>query len=574
MRKAWKIAEAVSPDYCARFPEISPVVVQLLANRGLESQEQIDEFLAPDFTRDIKDPFLFTRMRDAVERVFQAIEAREKITVWSDYDADGVTSGTIARSVIREVGAKLGYDGELVDFYIPHRDLEGYGLNQAGVERIAKEGCKLLVATDCGIGNANEIAWLRKKGIDVIVIDHHQVPDRLPDAIIIHTSTPGEIYPFKPFAAAGVAFKFACALITAGRERGIDFSPGFEKWYLDLVAIATVTDMMPLIGENRTLEKFGLVVLAKTRRPGLRKLFEAAGIASEKLDTRSIGFQIGPRLNAASRMDHANQAFALLNAEDEKQAAELATELCSLNQQRRDITKETYDQAIAQIGDPGNRKILFSRNESWPPSIVGLVAGKVCDDYYRPVILIGREGERWLGSGRSIPEFDITAALHSAEEHLARFGGHPGACGFDMKSEADIAPFIEKLTKYAEERLACVALAPAINIEAELGLDETNFDLVHALAEFAPHGMNNPKPIFLARDLTVVSFETMGMDQKHLKIAVKTPAGATKKLVGFGIAGRISELKVGAKLELAYELDINQWNGNQELQFKIIDFKL
>lgn len=572
MEKNWKIAEPVSVEMRKKFIELDPVTLQLLVNRGLTTQEQIDEFLNPDYSQDLHDPFLFSKMKEAVERVFKAFESNEKIFIYSDYDADGVCSGTIVYQTLTEIAEKLNFPKEKIDFYIPHRDKEGYGLNQEAITQIHSQGCGLLITTDLGISNYEEITWLRKKGIDVIVIDHHQVPDRLPDALIIHAFAPGEIYPFKYLSAAGVAFKFASAMIAAARERGLDFIEGHEKWLLDLVAIATVTDMMPLLGENRTMEKYGLVVLKKTKRPGIRCLLEFSRTPVESINARTIGFQIGPRLNAASRMDHANRAFKLLNSDDPQEARQLAAELNSLNMDRQDITKKVFEEAISQIGEVIDQKILFAKNQSWPPGIVGLVAGRVADEFYRPTILVGSDSNAWIGSGRSIPEFDITAALHKVEKYLKRFGGHPGACGFDLKSEEDFDAFARELSQVAEKELKGVNLIPSVNIEAEVSLEKANFDLVKSIDDFAPFGMDNPQPILMAKNLTIISFEAIGADLNHLKIMASEANGKVYKLIGFGIAERIGELKTGAKIDLAYELGINRWNGNQELQFKIVDF--
>jgi len=572
MEKKWKIAAPVAIEHRKKFPELEPIILQLLANRGLLTQEEIDEFLNPDYSQDLHDPFLFTKMREACERIIAGLKSGERIVVYSDYDADGVTSGTIIFSTLKEVAQKFNVAAENIGFYIPHRDAEGYGLNQAAIESIAGEGYQLLITTDCGISNYGEIAWLREKGIDVIVVDHHEIPDRLPDALIIHTNAPGEIYPFKPLAAAAVAFKTASALMEAARESGADIPAGSEKWLLDLVAIATVTDMMPLLRENRTLLKYGLVVLNKTRRIGLEKLIARIGTPLGKVNAHAIGFQIGPRLNAASRMDHANQAFYLLNADEPGEADRLAAKLDNLNRERQESTENVYRQALEIIGEVNGQKILFAKSADWSPGIVGLVAGRIAEKYYRPVILIGCDSGKWIGSGRSIPEFDITAALHAAEKYFARFGGHPGACGFDLANEKDYEKVVKKISAVAEKELRDVELAPSVAIEAALPLDKASFEIAGKIFEFAPFGIDNPTPVFIDRDLTVLSFEAMGGDLTHLKVMVKTREGNIKKIVGFRIADRIQELRIGAGMELVYELGINEWNGNQELQFKIIDF--
>jgi single-stranded-DNA-specific exonuclease len=306
----------------------------------------------------------------------------------------------------------------------------------------------------------------------------------------------------------------------------------------------------------------------------LQKLIGKIRLPRGKINAHTVGFQISPRLNAASRMDHANQAFELLNTDDPQKAEIMAEQLNQLNTERQVLTEKIYNQAIEKIGQVGERKIIICHDHSWSPGLVGLVAGRVCDLYYRPVILIGHEAGKWIGSGRSIEEFDITAALHRVEEHFSRFGVHRGAGGFDLKSKDDLAAVEEKLSKYAQKELGKIELMPSIKIEAEIPLEKANFELAEQIFDFAPFGMANPQPIFVSRGLTVVSFETMGSDLKHLKVMAKAGDDTVKKLVGFNISERIQELKIGAKMDLVYELGINEWNGNRELQFKIVDFMI
>jgi single-stranded-DNA-specific exonuclease len=309
MERKWEVASKIDDEIKARFPEIAPTVLQLLWNRGLRTQAAIDEFLNPDYGRDLHDPFLFRDMSKACERLGRACREREKIAVHGDYDADGVCAAAIAVTTLRALGAEAGV-------FLPHREIDGYGLNRRTVERLAAEGVKVIVTCDCGIANAAEVALAREKGMDVIITDHHALPAELPGAFAtIHPQVPGETYPRDGLAGGGVAWKLAQALVRRAARGGVALPPGFEKWLLDLVAISSVADLVPLLGETRTLVKYGLVVLGKTRRVGLRELMLAAGVYAEDgrprraIDSATIGFQIAPRLNAAGRLDHANAAF-------------------------------------------------------------------------------------------------------------------------------------------------------------------------------------------------------------------------------------------------------------------------
>ncbi|MFC1638943.1 DHH family phosphoesterase, partial [Patescibacteria group bacterium] len=388
MERKWELAEPAAAEQRERFPELHPVTLQLLANRNLVTQEEVDEFLYPDYGQDLHDPGIFRQMEPVCERLLAAVGAGERITVYGDYDADGVTSTAIMLEVLRELaGLTDGGEPERIGHYIPHRESEGYGLHRPAVEKLAADGCQLIVTVDCGVSNADEVERAQELGVEVIVVDHHKVPERVPDCLIVHPMAPDEKYPFKRLAAAGVAFKLACALLDAGRARGLEIPEGREKWLLDLVAIATVTDFMPLLGENRTLEKYGLVVLNKTRRPGLQKLIEVAGLEPGKLDTVSVGYYVGPRINAASRMDHADLALDTLMADTPERAAELARQLNLCNAERQRQTQTMAKEALEMVDRSKFVQVLYS--ESWSPGIVGIVAGKLVSEVGVPAFVLG-----------------------------------------------------------------------------------------------------------------------------------------------------------------------------------------
>ncbi|MEK7116451.1 MAG: DHH family phosphoesterase, partial [Patescibacteria group bacterium] len=457
MQKRWKIKNEESKVVTSESRKSLADI--FFANRGITSQEDINGFLSPNWDHGIHDPFFFRQMPQAVERVFRAIENGERITIHGDYDADGVCGSAVLMTTLTEIIQcfrnsspnpilliqEEGENGVWLDSYIPHRDKEGYGLNTKSVQYLHERGTNLIITVDCGIANVEEIALAKSLGIDTIIVDHHQFGDEHPDGILIHPKLPGETYPFPHLAAVGVAWKLACALCIEARIRGIEIPVGWEKWLLDFVSIATVTDMVPIVGENRVLETFGLKVINKTRRPGLRALIDIAGYELGKIDTEAIGFGLGPRINAAGRMDHASLALRLLLAENDEEAIRLARELESKNRARQQAAAKMMGEAEMQIvgaqciapeqkgvmNHAPTQRLIALWSDQWSPSLVGLIAGRYLDKTGKPTIAIGKHGEKWIGSGRSFAEYDITAAVKVAGEGiLSRAGGHVQACGF------------------------------------------------------------------------------------------------------------------------------------------------
>jgi len=574
--KKWRVAEAMPEEAKKAFPELSPVLAQLLWSRGVKSQAEVDVFLGPDWSRDTHDPFLFKQMNEAVARTFSALEKGEVITIHGDYDADGVCGTAVVYSTLREICRAFKFDVEKLTTYIPHREREGYGLFVATSEHLRQhDKTDLLITVDCGISNADAVARGLELGFDTIICDHHAVPEVIPEAIILHSQVPGELYPNKVLCGAAVAFKFASALITESQKRGADFSPGYEKWLLDLVAIATVTDIMPLTGENRVLETYGLLVLKKTRRLGLQKLFQAAAVKPETIDSWTIGFQLGPRLNAAGRMDHADPAFRLLVSEDEQEAGTLAAQLHAANVLRQKRSEEIYQEALAQIGEPGEQKFLSAAAEGWSAGLVGLSAGKLCEKYSRPTVIVARDGDKFTGSGRSIPAFDIMKALNAAAPFLDRFGGHPQACGFSTTGEERFKQAIAAMSAVAEAELKIEDLVSEIFIDAIVRLGVVDWDLEASIGRLAPFGEGNRQPVFGSRGLQLVSYETMGQEGKHLRMSVRDPSdGTIKKMVAFGFGSVAPNLSIGGVIDAAYTVGINEWNGRRELQLRVVDMVL
>lgn len=569
MPKRWILRPRVPREFVERFPEIDPALLQLMYTRGLRTQADIDAFIDPDYSRDVHDPFGFLDMQKAVERIVRAVQQSEKVVVYGDYDADGVCATAIVSETIRALGAT-------VEVYIPFRETEGYGLNVRAVEEIARAGTKLIVTVDCGTTNVEEIARASALRVDVIVTDHHDEPPRLPDAYaIINPELARERYPFKHLSGAGVAFKLATALLvhtgyggTLGRA---PLPSGWEKWLLDLVAISTVTDMVPLLGENRVLVRYGLSVLQKTRRPGIRALFATMRQGIESADEETIGFQIGPRLNAAGRMHHASGAYRLLVTDDDAEAARLAEELSQRNVERQRLTDTTYQQALSKLGDRPKGHLLYVIGDDWSPGIMGLVAGKLSERFNRPAVVFAKSNGRYVGSGRSIDAFDITAALNRVRSMLERYGGHPQACGLTLQQNHSPREVGEALSAIADEALRNTDLTPPLAVDAEVVLDDINWKLVEDVAKLAPFGEEAERPRFLARGLRVVAVDTVGKDGKHLRLHVSHATSEVKKTIGFRFGAWVESIRPGDGVDCVFEVGVNEWNGNREIELKIVD---
>lgn len=568
MNRIWKVKQALTPEQQNKFPEINNVILQLLFNRGIDSQEKIDKFLNPDYGQDLYDPFLFDDMDKAVARIFKAIEENEKIYVYGDYDADGVTSSAVMMKTLQAYKAN-------VDIYIPYREKEGYGINDDAAKQIIEEGAKLVISVDCGISNAQQVDILNSGGVDVIITDHHHGPEKLPDALAVINPNDGKSkYPFKGLTGCGVAFKVVQALLKKQSEYKVEQLPvGFEKWLLDLVAIGTIADIQPVLEENRVFVKYGLVVFNKFQRIGLKILFDSLSNRDNLVDEKIIGWQVSPRLNAAGRLNHASTAYELLITEDEAEAKRIVEELTSTNQERQQITDKIKNESLKYIGEVKDQKILFAVGDGWTTGIVGLVAGRICDNFHLPALVISHYNGEIIGSARSIDSFNIIEAIEKCSDHLVKFGGHPQAAGFTVKDKENLDQFIEKLTKLASEELKDAVLLPELSIDAEVILEDVNWSLFEGLEQFSPFGDSNPKPKFLAKGVTVVEMKKLGKDEKHLRLMVSHQSPSIKKTIGFGIGDWYDKLKKGDKIDIVFDVDINQWNGNRELQIKIIDLK-
>lgn len=569
----WQKYPEVSAEMIKNYPDKSGVVLQLLANRGLTEKEAIEEFLHPDYEAGLFDPYLFKDMEKAMKRLFEAVSSGQKVMIYGDYDADGVCSTVVLYQAL--IG--LGLETEI---YIPFRETEGYGLNQPVVDKIIREKFGLVITVDCGVANFNEIKNLEEAGINVIILDHHEEPLTLPEAFaLINPNVKSCGYPESRLCGAGVVFKFLQAIMKwqEKHDSPIKLPAGFDKWLLDLVAVATVGDIVPLVRENRILVKYGLVVMKQSRNGGLQQLIESANNQRGKLDSEFIGWRLVPRINAAGRIDHASAAFYLLTAKDQADIDKWIGMLEDNNKYRQQITESIMKQAESQLKELAEeQKSIIVIGDKWPVGVVGLVAGRLSDKYHRPTLAFHYEGDKFVASGRSIEEFDITAALKKCDDLLLRYGGHPQACGLTIEGEEKFEEFKKRFAAMADEQLKDVKPEKVVQVEAEVKLSDLTFDLLHQVEEFEPFGEANEKPLFMATKLNIEQVQTVGADGKHLKVLVSQDGDLKHlhKLIGFSFGDWCAKLKAGDKIDIIFELGANEWNGNRELQLKIVDLKL
>ena len=573
--KRWIVAPKVSTSHLARLSHVSPLVVQILSNRGVTDPAMVDAFLNGEARTD--NPFLIQGMNEAVERIRRAIRQGERIAVYGDFDADGVTSTALMVQVLSALGA-------FVRPYIPHRVDEGYGLNNRALAELAREGQRLVITVDCGIRSWDEVAFANRLGLDVIITDHHSIGPELPPALAaINPKRSDCPYPFKGLAGVGLAYKLAQALlrsqqqvpIRSGKSHGVELD---EADLLDLVALGTVADLAPLLDENRSLVQRGLVRLNQPQRPGLQAMLALAGVASGQVTATTIGFVLGPRLNAAGRLDSAMVSYELLQTDDVFKASQLAQQLDQLNSRRQHLTAEAVEQAATQIeADGGDGYVLMAGSQAFLAGIVGLVAGRLVEQYYRPALVMELGEHTSRGSARSIAEFDITAALDlcATDGLLVRHGGHAAAAGFTVEN-TKLPRFKARLREIAAEQLSTKDLRPALHIDAEVALGDVDWATWGLLKQLEPTGFENPQPRLLSRRLRVRDARRVGADGAHLKLTVSDPeAGPRGEVVWDAIAFRQGHWygQLPHVVDLVYALDENLWNGNRRLQLVVEDLR-
>lgn len=567
MERIWDIKPRTSQN----------LIDQLLDNRRIDPQDR-DRFLKPNFATDLPDPLLIKGVDQAVQRFWSAMTNHELIGLFGDYDADGTPAVALLYDLITFVQANQPGQSQSPVVYIPSRQ-EGYGLSEKGLKFFQQAGVKVMIAVDLGITAATEVSVARSAGIDVIIIDHHLVQeDKLPkeQAIIINPKQPGCPYPFKDLSACGLAWKFGVAVLAEGLKRKIITQGQLEreiKWALDLVAISTITDLVPLIGENRVLTHFGLTVLSKTRRLGLRALYGGAGIDPSQIDSYTVGFRIGPRLNAAGRLDQAPASFDLLTTKDPTQASQLAQLLNSLNYERQQLMEEYLLKAFEMIeaGRLGRHKAIIVGGEAWPTGVAGLIAGKIVEVYHRPTLVYSVTGDSVRGSARSVDRFHIVDGFDQLKTLLEKFGGHAKAAGFTLK-KVRFNQFCQRFVKLVGEQLTDRDLLPRLSLDCQINPEEINLQLIDELARLEPFGLSNPRPLFYLPACVVRNSRPVGRQNQHLQLELDCQ-GYRCRGIGFAVKNHPQSIKVGDRLDWAVNLVKDVWRGRSAITLKVIDWR-
>ena len=552
----WQFAPQVEDaDFTkiAKKAGLGPEAARLLFSRGIKDEDSLSRFLAPSLD-DLHDPYLLHDMDKAVNRIRRAIEQGEFILVYGDYDADGMTSASILKETLEQLGAEC-----LV--YLPNRFTDGYGPNASVYKYfIEQQGISLIVTVDNGVAGHEAIDLAQSMGVDVIVTDHHSLPEVLPDAhAIVHPEHPEADYPFKHLAGCGVAFKLACALL---EEVQVEL--------LDLVAIGTIADMVSLTDENRIMVQYGLEILRNTQRIGLQELFEVAGISSSDLTEETVGFQLAPRLNALGRLDDPNPAIDLLTGFDDEGVREIALMIQDKNEERKEIVQAIYEEAKSLV-DP-NKSVQVLAKEGWNPGVLGIVAGRLLEELGQTVIVLNIEDGRAKGSARSIEAVDIFEALNPHRELFIAFGGHAGAAGMTLEVDK-LEALSELLEAYITEKGLDVATKNNLRLDENLDLDALTIETVKNFERLAPFGMDHQKPVFYIRDFQVENARTMGAGNAHLKLKI-SKGSANFEVVAFGKGSLATEFAQVKDLELAVTLSVNQWNGQTTLQLMMVDARV
>lgn len=575
LAKYWQLAPPAPPELLAQYRGMTPTIAQVLYNRGLTDPIDAFEFLhADDISAGCYLSFKGKKpsIDKALARIRTAIKKGERIIIYGDFDADGVTSTALLVQTLKALGAN-------VSAYIPHRVDEGYGLNSEALLKLARAGVKLVITVDCGIRSVEEVEDGKAAGLDIIITDHHSVGDVVPDAYaVINPKLTDCNYTEDMLAGVGVAYRLAEALLTiAGNTARNGVVPLTPDDLLDLVAIGTVADLAPLNRtENRVLVRRGLRILNEARRPGLRALMNVAGVRLGAVMAQSIGFGIGPRINAAGRLESAMSAYDLLCTLDERDADDLATKLHGLNVQRQELTREAQRLIRERIADDDDTPLIFDGDSSFQPGIVGLVAGRLTEEFFRPAVVMEYGDHESRASCRSIPQFDITRALDQCAALLVRHGGHAQAAGFTVLNE-NIPALKSKLLELARSALDGQSLAPILDVDMELRAEDITLENAESLYALEPTGHENPMPVFMTCGLKVLEARTVGREDSHLKLKLAGFNAPPIDAIAFNMGdwmSRLNRMNGSARVDIAYNLEVNEWNGMRSPQMNVQDIRL
>ncbi len=566
LRKRWVLRKADEGLVASHSDQlkISPLLARLLILRGLVNQGEAQRYLSSSLRSDLPSPFAMAGMEAAVERIVRAIRTNELIGIWGDYDVDGTTGASVLVSFLREVGAEPVY-------YIPHRIEEGYGLNVEGLRRLKSRGVSLVVTVDCGISNAPEIEAALAIGLDIVIVDHHQPPETLPPAFaVINPHRRDCTFSDKSLCAAGLAFYLVIGLRAKLRDAGWferSQHPDLRR-YLDIVTLGTIADMVPLKGVNRTLIRRGLTELVGSTRPGVMALKQVAGISSDTISAGQVGFQLGPRINAAGRVDYGIKVVELLTTSSSEVALRIARELDEHNRERRAIEARVLEQALVYIEQRLNaaeRYSLVLGSEGWHPGVLGIVASRIVEKYHRPTVIIGFESGRGKGSARSIRGFHMVEGFRRCADYLEKYGGHEHAGGLSISAEK-LDCFVEAFENVAREWLQPEDLLPLLEIDAELQFSDVGFSLLRQLECLKPFGVGNPEPLFVTRAVEVCEHKVFsGGARFRFRQGGRAIGG-----VAFGFSEDLPCM-TGTIVDISYKLSENEWNGTSTVELKIVD---
>ena len=549
MRKKWEFYNADKDEVLeiANKYNINKLLARILVNRGITNEHEIQVFLEPT-RQNFYDPFLMPDMESATNRILQAIKNNERLIIYGDYDVDGITSTTVLKSFLEERGLH-------VDSYIPNRLDEGYGLNNEALEQIASEGYTLMITVDCGISAVEEVAYANKLGIETIITDHHEPGAKLPKAIaVVDAKRKDNQYPSRDLAGVGVVFKLIQAI---GQKLELDEKEYLK--YLDIVCVGTISDIVPLINENRVITKLGLKLVSQTKNMGLKSILNSSGY--KKIDSNTISFGVAPRINASGRMGHQEDALKLFLSKNLQEVAELTKKLNIYNTARQDIEKEIYNEAIAQIEKEKlyDNSVIVVTGNGWHHGVIGIVASKITESYFKPTILLSFDGNVGKGSGRSIPGFDLHNALSNCSNSLIKFGGHAMAVGVTVE-KSKLLEFKSNLEKIADKN-NIQEIVPIINIDAELYLNEATRECVESLRMLEPFGEGNKMPLFAFRNLKIDSIRSLA-EGKHLRLTL-LDNNTIIDAIGFNMGKLANEYRIGDKIDVVGVLEINSFRWNR-----------
>jgi len=569
----WTISPLATEGFFRKFSKYPSPILQILWNRGVRTQEEIEDFFCPKYEK-MHNPFLMKGVDKLVSEVKSLLKNKKKIGIFTDFDVDGITGAAI----FIETLVNLGFPKKLIFLFIPDREKEGYGINENGINFLHAQDCKIFISIDCGISNFKEIEIIRKLGMKPIIIDHHQVPKKLPRAeIIINPLQRGDKYPFKNLAAGGISFKIAQALIKEIKKPKLSHnSVNKDEWsFLGLACLATIADCCPLLGENRILVKYGLASLQKTRRVGINEIINLCRIEKSSLDSFDVSHKISPLLNSASRMDHATTAYNLVTTDSIFEAAFLAKKLVAKNRQRQESSRKVFsalDARVAKYEILPN--IIIESDPDWPLTLAGPVASKILEKYSRPVIVFNKGYKKSQSSSRAVPGFNMVEALGKCSKYIEKFGGHPMAAGCTVDNK-NFSNFKTCMNQVAKDLLKKDDLIPVLEVETELKPEDLNIKLVEEIKKFSPFGMKNQKPKFLIKGLSVEEARMVGKEKKTLRFLFGLK---NSKRIVKGIwqsqSGNNYNFRSGDVVDTVFEIEIDEWNGYKELVLKINDLKL